>query len=303
MVGDPPGNTETVRALLSAFANREGTPTPVSILSLRRELTRRRLSPDIKPQVDLLRRIGDIETIGSGFYLPVPTYAVLFGEWGLLISGLPNQEIVRLYQIEVAAPGSARIIRDLPCPATIGRRQASDWLGTPRSTLEWADAHLREARFGDPHGWNTLEAYIVDRRIGSVGWISTVDELLRLQGVHLLRNAIGTGPRSYYLLSVGAGGVDGMSELRLRGADIRRLQLALQAKAGASAMFSFRTCDLDTSELRAPFLPAEEKRFLEAIGRVQDRPDARGISATVPAYTRAAVTKCLQSLGLKEGSA
>ena len=63
MVGDPAGSTETVRALLSAFANREGTLTPVSILSLRRELTRRRLAPDIKPQVDLLRRIGDIDVI------------------------------------------------------------------------------------------------------------------------------------------------------------------------------------------------------------------------------------------------
>jgi hypothetical protein len=247
--------------------------------------------------------MGDIETIGGGFYLPIPTYAVLFGEWGLIISGLPNQEIVRLYEIEVAAPGSARIIRNLPCPATIAQRQASDWLGTPRCTIEWANAHLREARFGDAHGWNTLEAYNIDRRIGSIGWMRAGDELERSQGVHLLRNAIGTGPRSYYLLNVSGSGIDGMSELRLRGTDIRRLQVALRAKAGASAQFSFRDSDPDTLELNAPFLPAEERRFLEAIGRVQDRPDARGMSATVPVYARAAVTQCLLSLGLKEGGA
>lgn len=247
--------------------------------------------------------MGDIETIGGGFYLPIPTHAVLFEEWGLLISGLPTQEIVRLYGIEVAAPGSARIIRNLSYPVTIAQRQASDWLGTPSCTREWADAHLGDARFGDPYGWNTLEAYNIDRRIGSIGWMSAGDEIRRSQGIHLLRNAIGTGPRSYYLLKVTGSGIDGMSELQLRGADIRRLQFALRARASVSALFSFRDSDPDTFELSAPFLPVQETRFLEAIGRVQDRADARGISATVPAYTRAVVTKCLLSLGLKEGRA
>lgn len=200
-------------------------------------------------------------------------------------------------------PGSARVVRDLSSLAQIPHRRPLDWLGTPRSTSEWVDAQLGTARFVDPYGWDTLEVYNVDRRIGSLGWTGAGIDIRRSQGVHLLRNPVGAGPRSYYLLRVGSAGVDGMSDLRLRGADIRRLQFGLRAKTGTSARFSFIGRDDDTLEVSAPFLPAEEARFLEAIGRVRDRSDGRGISAAVPAYARTAITESLLSLGLIEDSA
>lgn len=297
---DAAADIEAIRALLSAYANRDGVPAPVSVLSLRRELTRRMMAPDTAQQIDLLRRIGDIESVGGGFYLPVSTHVVVFDEWGLLISGLPTQEIRRLYGIEITTPGSARVIQKLPSAALISRRSGLDWLGTPRTTREWTEILIRGARFADSYGWDTLEIYNVDRRVGPLGWISAGSNIEGLTGVYLSRNAIGVGPRSYYLLRFGRAGVDGMSELHLHGTEIRRLQFGVRARAAENFLFSMSHIDEHSVLLSAPFLPAEETKFLEAIGHVMPRSDGKGIQTNVPVFAQNVVAQCLLALGLIE---
>jgi hypothetical protein len=303
LAGEPPAHHDDVRALLSALANVNGALKPVSILTVRRELTKRRFAPDVKPQMELLHGLGEIEAVGGGFYLPIPTHVVEFGDWAVLLSGLPSQEISRIYGITIIAPGSARIVRNLPVTSTIARRQQSDWLGTPACSKQWGRTVIESTQLKDPYGWQSLQTYNVDRKVGSIGWIGVSEELVSSDGVHLLRNASGLGPRSYYLLKVAGNKVRGLGELPLRGADIRRLQFALRAISGASASFSLTPRDADHSELSAPFLPAQEARFLRAIGHVAERVDGKGIIATIPSYTEDVVVRILSSLGLKRARA
>lgn len=230
---EPPQLLEALRALLSALANRSGSLVPVSALALRHELDRRILPPSVREPLAQLRRIGDIETVGRGFYLPAPTRIIPFTEWGLVLSGLPVQELARLHRLQVVSPGNARLVRDLNAAASIPRCSRETWLRTPRSTIEWAERTMRATPFHAPHGWEELEVFNVQRKHGALGWSRLTTANRKLPCTYLARNAQGFGPRSYYFLKMGRRDVEGLGDLHLRGSEIIRLQIALGALADA----------------------------------------------------------------------
>jgi hypothetical protein len=259
------------------------------------------LLPDISAQLNFLRRLGDIETIGSGFYLPVPTYLVPFGDWAILVSGLPVQELRRLYGEDVLVPGLARVVRNSTSVTAIPCRPSADWLRTPRSTETWTDDLIRGTRFIEPQGCGGLDIYNTSRSQGPLGWKS-IDQVSRHpQCTCLARRRHTTGERSYYLLRLGARGINAMAELELKGSEIRRLQLGVRALASEPLRFSITDGIDENCVVRAPsLLPDPETLFLDAVGREQRQSDGGTRWISIPKYARETAMKLLISLGLRD---
>jgi len=296
----PPQLLEALRALLSAAANRSGSLAPVSALALQHELDRRLLPPSVRESLALLHRIGDIETVGRGFYLPAPTRIVPFTAWGLVLSGLPVQELARLHGLQVVSPGIARLVRDPNAAANIPRCPRASWLRAPRSTIEWAERTIRAAPFQAPHGWEDLEVFNVRKKLGALGWSRITTAHRKFPCTHLARNPQGFGPRTYYFLKIGRRDVEGLGDLHLRGSEIIRLQIALGALADEPFRYSIVSEEGELLVLRLPFLPDPEKLLLECIGTLEVDPRGRGVVARIPSYTQTDVTALLCDLGLVE---
>ncbi len=250
-----------------------------------------------------LRRLGDIETIGGGFYLPTPTRIVFWGDWGIVLSGLPIQELSRIDGLRPTMPGIARVIRTLPSSCRLPLCPPIAWLRTPSSTVTWADATIRATRFHDPYGWEHLDLFNTHKKLGAFGWSKITNSHQQIPGTYLARNSQGKGPRTYYLLRVGRNDIDALGELQIRGSDIRRLQLALMAMAGEPFRYSISSGAGDKIALRVPFLPDQERFLLECIGTLQMDPREHWEIAWIPAYTRGAVTEVLHALSLTESGA
>lgn len=298
---DLPQPLEALRALLSALANRSGTLAPVSALTLQHELDRRLLPPSVRESLAQLRRIGDIETVGRGFYVPAPTRIIPFTDWGLVFSGLPVQELARLYGLQVVSPGDARLVRDPHVAPNIPRCHLVSWLKAPRSTIEWAGRIIRATPLHAPHGWDDLEVFNVRKKQGALGWSRITTAHRKFPCIYLARNAQGDGrPRTYYLLKVGRHDVEGLGDLHLRGSEIIRLQIALGALADEPFRYSIVSEESELSVLQLPFLPDPEKLLLECIGTLELDPRRRGVIARFPTYTQTDVMTLLCNLGLVE---
>jgi len=298
--GHPPQLLEALRALLSALANRSGTLTPVSALALQHELDRRILPSSVREPLAQLRRIGDIETVGRGFYLPAPTRIIPFTHWGLVLSGLPVQELARLHGLQVASPGNARLVRDPNAAGNIPRCPLVSWLRAPRSTIEWAEQTIRATPFHAPHGWEDLEVFNVRKKHGALGWSRIATAHRKSPCTYLARNPQGHGPRSYYFLKIGRRDVEGLGDLHLRGSEIIRLQIALGALADEPYRYSLVSEEGGLLVLQLPFLPDQETLLLECIGTLEVDPRGVGVIARIPTYTQNDVMMLLYDLGLVE---
>src|SRR5262249_28288319 len=130
---------EALRAILCAFSHRsDGLCRPVSFVAIQHELRRRNRDPLISRGLKELAFIRDVETVGQGFWLPVPAYLVSLSAASLVVSALPNQELARQYGIEPHGLGVSRLISDRSNSArSLPESPLCDWTEAPISTLEW----------------------------------------------------------------------------------------------------------------------------------------------------------------------
>ena len=151
---------DAVRALMTALSNRtNGVVTPVSIVALQNAVRGRVSSMELSAGLGVLREIRDIQALGRGFYVPVPSHLVPLGGLALIVASLPNQEVERLYGFRPVAPGSSRLALETRALKALPECALLDWLGTPVSTIRWTKDKLTRARFQEPIDLKAYEVF------------------------------------------------------------------------------------------------------------------------------------------------
>ena len=303
LINHGPQELDSLRALLSSLANRgTGESVPVSIVALQHELRRRSASHEIVDALYLLSDIRDAQHLGRGFWLPTPSHTVPFTGFHLLVSGLPNQELTRLYACLFASPGASRLLLTAPGNA-LPQGSPLKWLGAPESTLEWTRGIIDRAKLTEPHGLEGAEIFRSWRGESGSRWSGLNLRRLPSAKSQLIRFRAANGQVSYYLLSVVSGKILGMSELALGHQEIRRMQFGLRILYEDPGIFWFvREESQGWMLLDVPPLPPAERRLLSALGTVDEEMKPGRWQAKVPFYADQALVKVLESLGLKNVS-
>jgi hypothetical protein len=180
--------------------------------------------------------------------------------------------------------------------ADLPQTPLSIWLGAPASSRDWCEQQIRDARFGDPLGWDDLDVYNHWTSRSTSRWLSAT-EIKRNCDYVLARTHGNDRPRSYHLIRLEGGKVNGLHDFPV-GFDSRRFSLNLLARSANAYTFSLSESNGEVAHtyLRAPFLPEPERRAIRVLGPINE--GARGIEATIPASSAAAVRALLLNLSL-----
>lgn len=297
------GELDSLRAHLSALSNSgDVAATPVSVIALQHLQRTRNRQSSISGAMSVLAAVRDVQGIGRGFYVPVPSHRVPWDGFTFLVSSLPNQELDRLYRFKVEAPGASRIVigeaQALKCLPEIS---PLEWLDIPSTTLSWTQRTLAGARYQEPIGLENCEVFRAWRGVPRrERWLASSDPAVPDAGTFLVRHRAPDGRANHYLVRRAAGKSVGMSELQLSSSELRRLQFGLRSLAGDPVRFSYlEACgDRGSVLLDVPALPAGEQRLLLALGGLEDAAMPGRWRTKIPNYAQPAVQSVLIALGL-----
>lgn len=299
-MGAAAASLDVMRAYLTALSNRgDGEACPVSVVAAQHALRRRAVSAQASQLLKTLCMIKDAQDLGRGFYLPAPSHLVPCDGFALVVSGLPNQELERIYGCKLIAAGTGRVVRDVRVDAFgLPTADLSDWLEAPDSTLEWTRQRLRSARYVEPHGLDGCEFFQSWPSRNAARWQPLSEVLRPVTGTILLRHRGRTGQTNHYLVKVSAGRIAGMSELPHDPDQVLRLQFGLRELYNNPAWLRVSSTD-QTTTLNLPRTPSAEHRLLSAVGVVSKEPQADRWTVRIPNYSAVVVTAWLLALGLK----
>lgn len=288
------GLLDQVRGVLFSRSN-VGEPflVPVSTLAVRYALVARRISNEVRPLLNMLLDLRDVQDLPRGHWLPVSTRCVPCGECALLVSGTPTDFLRRDYGVQIGGEGLGRLLIGTPLSG-LPSEPLTRWLGSPASSLNWCDELLSRATFGDSFGWQDLHLYDHWSSRSSSRW-KQAGESVTPDGPILARSVQEGVVTGYYLLLSGKGSMRGMYELG-RDFESRRFALAMLHRAGNGYGYSLCRHDPNIYVLKCPYLPVQEERLLRALGPVEET--GRGLLAYVPSAAVAAVEDVLKNLGL-----
>ena len=286
---------DEVRGVLCYKSNNGGQfLAPISSIALTSALQVRQVDADIPALLRILCSLKDVQELRYGHWIPVPTHKICFDQCSVLISGYPSRILEKDFEITIGGSGIGRLA--LSTITNLTQIPLSVWLGAPASSPDWCEQQIREASFGDPLGWDDLDVFN--------HWSSrSVSRWLPASGINRSSNYVFARtrsrdrPRSYHLIRLGDNKVNGLHDFPV-GFDSRRFSLNLLARSGNAYTFSLSESHSDAELLRAPFLPEAESRALRVLGPVYE--GTRGIEATIPASSAAAVRTLLLNLSLTQ---
>ena len=299
----PCGGTalDALRGLLSGLSNRgEYGCAPVSIVSLQHELRRRNADTDIVDALYLLSDIRDVQHVGRGFWLPAPPHLVPFEGFSLLVAGLPNQELSRLYGYAPMSSGASRLLKEGIQNLELPRGGMRDWLSAPPSTIEWTLEKIRGACSIEPISLDGAELFRAWRGGRSPRWAALDHRALLRDGTLLIRFSTADRHVNHYLVHMKAQHIVGMSELTHDSDEVRRLQFGLRVLHDDPGVFWFERTESCDVVLNSPPLPRQEQRLFTALGSIDKGTDPPRWHLKFPDFAQAALVNTLRGLGLKD---
>jgi hypothetical protein len=290
---------DATRAFVCAFSSRgEGLLAPVGTQAIQGELNRHNLAIRASEILPRLAELGDLQRLSGGFWLPAPLRVIDCGDVQLGICGLPTRRLASQFQVEAIPLGFTRELIG-PIAASVARRESLfEWLGQPSDTNAWAEHYAASAKWVQPFGIEDIQIYRSWRSRFRDRWISP-ENLFVNQNCVLLARLISKESRAhYYLAKVRRGVIQQIHELPER-CDVARIMCAFRNRDGDPTVARFSTSQFSQmTAVQLEILPAEETRFIRAIGRLGN-PQDRFISlAHIPRRLARSTRLILESLGV-----
>lgn len=299
-----PGVTDeldALRAILCAFSHRVGgSCTPVSIVSIQHELRRRNRNPQIAARLHEIAEVRDVQDVGRGFWLPVPTHAVRLNGASLVVSGLPNQELTRRFGVTPFGNGVSRVVREsADGPQGIPHSALREWIGAPASTADWTLLWIESTNRHAPFGLEGAELYLSWIERTPRRWGPMCDNIPNRDGTYMGRIRSTDSRPSYFLTRLVNRRATSLQEVPPDLDTILRLQFGLRTLHNCPNWYKTASSDSNSNEtLELPLLPSAEARLLKAVGVVRSGVSGYGITAVIPEYATESVFSCVAALGL-----
>lgn len=274
----------------------------------------------IRRSLEILATVGDLQHVGSGYWLPTPIRLVHLADSpsakALLIGGAP------LYQLRLDGYVSVRIcgnVRALPLrvlPESVREddtawQSLDDWLGSPSEPLHrWASQFLQRAatELSPSHSEvSDFEIYDPERHPRDAQFFRwTPARLYRpsAERLYLSRTVPqgGAGPRRYWLgrLAYREGAARSLSEYAVSGSDSKRLQYAFDDLESTPTRGSV-IYDQESAKITLwNYLPGPEFRLVTAVGEeCSPRPGRLPMTYRIPRDVAEPVLDRITGLGIQ----
>ncbi len=137
---------ETVRASLCATSRKSShIAVPVHINKIAFLAHGLGFTGEIRPVLDILEKLGELQSLQDGFWFPVPTRIIPIENNRLILSALPNMELQRLLGATVISAGYGRIVNG-ELAKEIQVQPIDQWLGPiPQDLAAWTEILLEKA--------------------------------------------------------------------------------------------------------------------------------------------------------------
>ena len=301
---EPPADSITgvldeVRGLLSSLANRgRAFLEPISSIALSGALRRRSRDVDVVLCLERLHKIGDVQRLPGGYWLPAPTTLVKCAELYAVVSGWPTTWLSETFGAEVTQGGIGRVIQvtAVPDPRHLEAPFVA-WCRAPDRTDIWTEDFIKEAPFSTVELGVGLEIFnhwdsVSGTRWGPYGSLASAPK-----GIAYGRKKDPFGARVYFLIRSNSEGiVDCMQVPREQGTH-HRLKYGLLALAGQPQEFLALEYPSHVRVKLPRHLPDPEDRLLDAIGRVTLRDEDWYQIVEIPNLAWPQVEKVLYGLG------
>jgi hypothetical protein len=293
------GELDALRAILSAFSHRVGDScAPVSIVSIQHELRRRNRDPELAARLNEIAEVRDVQNLGRGFWLPVPTHLVRLGGASLVVSGLPNQELTRRFAIKPLSFGVSRVLREeIKISETLPQSDLHEWIGAPGSTADWTQDCIANTKRHVPFGIDAADLYLSWINRSGRRWAPMCDNAPDRDGTYMGRVRATDGRFSYFMLRFHKRKATSLQEVPSDLDTILRLQFGLRSLHGNPNWFESPSGSPDRT-LELPVLPSAEARLLKAVGLVRASASGYGLTVSFPEFATSSVFSCLAALGL-----
>jgi len=290
---------DQVRGVLAALANR-GTALlqPVSTNAVSAALTRRNRVLESGQYLDRLSRVGDVQRLRGGLWLPCSTTLVRCAGLLVAVSGLPTPRLATELGANPQTIGDSRAVVGMSISESDVRlRDFETWCRAPASSVRWSEALIANAQYWQ---WTLTEGMeLHDHWTTGIHrrWTELHPNVDLSRGPALARLRV-HGAAEYFLLRRYSASLQMAEVLKDEGTD-QRLRYALLAAAGNPTTFSSKVSSHDFREIGVPsILPAPESMVLTALGRVLTPPDPWEQVFSIPESAWPQVERMLTALGL-----
>lgn len=293
------GELDALRAILSAFSHRVGEScAPVSTGSIQHELRRRNRNPELAARLREIGEVRDVQDLGRGFWLPVPTHVVRLGGASLVVSGLPNQELARRFSIKPFGFGVSRLLREETKDSEgLPHSPLQEWIGVPKFTADWTRDWIASTKRHVPFGIDGADVYRSWINRPGRRWALMCDNTPDRDGTYMGRVRATDGRFSYFMLGFHKRKATSLQEVPSDLDTILRLQFGLRSLHANPNWFESPSGGPDKT-IELPLLPSAETRLLKAVGLVRTSASGYGLTVSLPEFATSSVFSCLAALGL-----
>ena len=296
---------DQVRGVLAALSNR-GTSLlqPISTNAVTAALKWRNRSFDSGQCLDRLARVGDVQRLRDGLWLPCSTTLVRCAGLLVAVSGLPTTRLAAELGEDPQRPGDSRtVVGSSIAGSDIRLRDFGTWCHAPESSLHWSEALIANARYLQgtlTEGMEWHDHWTAGRR---GRWSELHPNVDLERGPVLTRLRSRHGAAEHFLLRRNGGALQ-MAEVPKAEGEHQRLRYALLAAAGNPATFRLARQVDGFIEVSVPrILPGPEAMALGALGRVLTDPEEWEQVFSLPESAWLQVERMLNGLGLVRSDA
>jgi hypothetical protein len=299
------GELDEVRGVLAALADR-GNPLlqPVSTNAVTAALKRRNRSLDSGQCLDRLGRVGDVQRLRGGLWLPCSTTLVRCASLLVAVSGLPTPLLATELGGNPQTPGDSRTVAaSSVAESDIRLRNFDSWCRAPASSLRWSDVFIANARYLQgtlTEGMEWHDHWTAGRR---VRWSELYPDVDLERGPALARLRSRQGAAEHFLLRRHGGALQMADVPKVQG-EHQRLRYALLTAAGNPVKFRLARQADGFIEVSVPrILPSSEAMVLAALGRALTDPGDWEQVFSLPESAWPQVERMLMGLGLVRSDA
>ena len=266
---------DQVRGVLAALSNRSTSLLqPVSTNAITAALKWRNRSFDSGQCLDRLSRVGDVQRLRGGLWLPCSTTLVRCAGLLVVVSGLPTTRLAAELGEDPQSLGDCRTVAGSSvAESDIRLRGFGTWCRAPESSLRWSEALIANARYWQgtlTEGMEWHDHWTPGRR---GRWSELHPDVDLERGPVLARLKSRYGAVEHFLLRRNGSALQ-MAEVPKVEGEHQRLRYALLAAAGNPAKFRLIRQADGFVEVSVPrILPGPEVMVLGALGRVLSDPE------------------------------
>lgn len=296
---------DQVRGVLAALSNRSTSLLqPVSTNAITAALKWRNRSFDVGQCLDRLGRVGDVQRLRGGLWLPCSTTLVRCAGLLVAVSGLPTTRLAAELGEDPQRLGDSRTVAGSSITESdIRLRDFGTWCSAPESSLRWSEALIANARYWQgtlTEGMEWHDHWTPGRR---GRWSELHADVDLERGPVLARLRSRNGAAEHFLLRRNGSALQ-MAEVPKVEGEHQRLRYALLAAAGNPANFRLaRQADGFTDVAVPRILPSPEAMVLGALGRVLTDPEEWEQVFGLPESAWPQVERMLMGLGLVRSDA